>query len=215
MIAIPTEEKLIQACAAIPLFPLPHVVLFPNTILRLHVFEPRYVALLEDCMDGDKLMSIPQLKAQQMRGGVPAIHSISGLGMVVHCEALEDNRYNIIVLGLRRLNIQEELSSDKPYRIAKAEVLAENWQAESFDISSIQRLLTQVVVQNPQLSGSIEVLLKEELSSYKVLNILAHILFREAKKRQIFLEQSLLQERASLIEEVLADLLMRGNNIME
>ena len=135
--------------------------------------------------------------------------------MVVHCEALEDNRYNIIVLGLRRLNIQEELSSDKPYRIAKAEVLAENWQAESFDISSIQRLLTQVVVQNPQLSGSIEVLLKEELSSYKVLNILAHILFREAKKRQIFLEQSLLQERASLIEEVLADLLMRGNNIME
>ena len=214
MLTIPTEETLEEACTAIPLFPLPSVVLFPNTILRLHVFEPRYVQLLEDCMAGNQLMAIPMLKPASVADGSP-IHSVSGVGMVVHCEALEDNRYNIVLLGLRRIHIQEELLSDKMYRLAKAELIQELWENDSFDIASIQTLLTQIIVQNPKLSGSLEVFLKDDVAPDKVLNLLAHIFLQDAQLRQNFIEQRSLHERAQIVEEILAEILLRGNAIIE
>ena len=215
MLNLPDQEILLHACMAMPLFPLPRVVLFPNTILRLHIFEPRYVQLLEDCMAGNQLMAIPMLKSTLGFESIPSIHPISGVGMVVYSEALEDNRYNIALLGLRRIHIREELKSDRLYRIAKAELLDETWESEEFDIVSMKQLLTQLVIQNPHLSGSLEALLKEDISAYKMLNILAHLMFRDTAKRQQFIEKNSLCDRASLLEECLADLLMRGNTISE
>ena len=215
MLSLPTKKVLENACASMPLFPLPSVVLFPNTILRLHVFEPRYVQLLKDCMSGNQLMAIPMLKMSTTVEPAPPIHSVSGMGMVVHCEELEDDRYNIVLLGLSRINILEEIPSEKMYRIAKAELISEGREDGDFDLSSIQTLLAQVIVQNPKLSGSLEVLLQEDLSADKVLDILAHLLVQETYQRQKFMEKFSLKERASLIEGVLAELLMRGNSITE
>ncbi|MEC7987098.1 MAG: LON peptidase substrate-binding domain-containing protein, partial [Myxococcota bacterium] len=122
---------------------------------------------------------------------------------------------NIVLLGLSRINILEEIPSEKMYRIAKAELISEGQEDGDFDLSSIQTLLAQVIVQNPKLSGSLEVLLQEDLSADKVLDILAHLLVQETYQRQKFMEKFSLKERASLIEGVLAELLMRGNSITE
>ena len=214
MVKIPDRDVIAQACMAMPLFPLPRVVLFPNTILRLHVFEPRYVQLLRDCMSGNQLMAIPMLKENQREVEPPSMHPISGFGMVVHCEALENNRYNIVLLGLGRIHIQEELESDTLYRIARCALLEEN-NEEQVDLSGVKRLLTQIVVQNPHLSGSLDVFLEKDIPSHKMLNIIGHLTFRNIEGRQQFIEKNSLQERVFLLEECLADLLMRGNTINE
>jgi Lon protease-like protein len=77
------------------LFPLPNLVLFPHVVQPLHVFEPRYRQLTADTLATDRLVAMP------------------------------DGRYNLLVRGLSRLRIHGEEPSDRPYRVARAELLVD------------------------------------------------------------------------------------------
>ena len=76
--------------AALPVFPLPRVVFFPGTILPLHLFEPRYRAMMEDCVSsGPKAMAVALLKPgwDDDYEGAPPIHEIAGAGRIVEWSA--------------------------------------------------------------------------------------------------------------------------------
>jgi len=109
------------------LFPLPNLVLFPYVIQPLHVFEPRYRRLLADALAGDRLMAMALLKPgweedYQQR---PAIHPVVCLGKIFKEERLPDGRYNLLLHGLARARVLEELPNGKPYRSARVELLAD------------------------------------------------------------------------------------------
>ncbi len=96
----------------VPLFPLPGVFLFPAQVLPLHVFEPRYRQLVDDCLDGPGRIVLGTIVDDREP---PGVLPVAGLGEIVRHEKLEDGRYNLWLLGLARVRIAE-VPSDRRYR---------------------------------------------------------------------------------------------------
>jgi Lon protease-like protein len=105
----------------LPLFPLPNVLLLPETILPLHVFEPRYQDMLSDALAGERLLGIQLLNPAGPPDGAgrPAVFEIGCAGEVVEHEPLEDGRSNILVRGTYRYRIVGERDTPAPYRLAE------------------------------------------------------------------------------------------------
>lgn len=110
----------------LPIFPLPDVTFFPNTLLPLHVFEARYRAMVMDALARDRRLAVVQLKPgfdQASYLGKPAVHPVAGAGEIVSWERLATGRYNILVKGESRVRIETERPSDTLYRIVVAQKL--------------------------------------------------------------------------------------------
>ncbi len=110
----------------IPVFPLADIVLFPGAVLPLHIFEPRYREMVRDVSAGDQLVCIALLKqcSRQEYEEKPPFHSTVCVGHLVYHELLDDGRINIALLGLSAARA-EPVDSDKPYRTAHVELLAD------------------------------------------------------------------------------------------
>jgi Lon protease-like protein len=108
------------------LFPLPNVVLFPHVMLPLHIFEPRYRQMTADALATDRLIAMVLLKSSEGEYEErPALHSIACLGKIVADQRLEDGRFHIVLRGLSRARILNELSHNKLYRGALVELLSD------------------------------------------------------------------------------------------
>jgi uncharacterized protein len=114
-------------CGTARLFPLPDLVLFPSVVQPLHVFEPRYRQLMADALAADRLMALALLKPGWQEEGDkrPPIFPIVCLGRIFKEERLADGRYNLLLHGLSRARIVEELQTDHLYRSARVELLPE------------------------------------------------------------------------------------------
>jgi Lon protease-like protein len=110
------------ALDALPLFPLPDVVLYPGVRMPLHVFEPRYRAMLADVLATHRSLAIVRLLPGEDERGLPRIAGVAGGGVILEHQSLPDGRSNILVEGIARLSL-EELPFEPPYRRARARVL--------------------------------------------------------------------------------------------
>jgi Lon protease-like protein len=117
-----------SAVIQIPIFPLPDVVLFPHTLLPLHIFESRYRQMVRDCLAGDRRLAMALLRPgwENDYYGRPPIYSIAGAGEIIQHEELPDGRFNILLRGTMRIGITAELP-DKPYRAARARPLPDRY----------------------------------------------------------------------------------------
>lgn len=111
------------------LFPLPNLVLFPHVIQPLHVFEPRYVEMLREAIDGDRLIAMALLEPgwEADYEGRPPIAPVACLGRVLTWQQQPDDRYNLLLLGLRRVRIARELAPTRPFRQAEVELLDDDY----------------------------------------------------------------------------------------
>lgn len=111
------------------LFPLPNLVLFPHVVQPLHVFERRYVDLFQDAIEGDRLiaMSLLQPGWEIDYEGRPPIEPVACLGRVLTWQAQEGSRYNLLLLGLRRVRIVRELPPERTFRSADVEVVSDHY----------------------------------------------------------------------------------------
>lgn len=108
----------------IPVFPLPNVVLFPDTSLPLHVFEPRYRAMTQAALDGDRVIGMVLLKPPtRVDEGRSPIYEIGCAGPIGSLQRLPDGRFNLLLSGVRRFRVLGEERGDEPYRIARIELL--------------------------------------------------------------------------------------------
>ena len=112
--------------ATIPIFPLPNVVLFPNVFLPLHIFEPRYRAMLADALAGDRIIGMTLLMPgyEADYEGRPAVYRVGCAGVITHSERLPDGRSNVVLRGIEKFRILEEDSS-REYRLAHIDALPE------------------------------------------------------------------------------------------
>ena len=87
---------------ALPLFPLPSTVLFPNVFLPLHIFEPRYRQMVAESLSGDRIIGMVMLKPgyEADYEGRPPIYTTGCSGLITHVERLDDGRYNLVLRGL-------------------------------------------------------------------------------------------------------------------
>src|SRR5262245_7043271 len=107
------------------LFPLPNLVFFPHVMQPLHIFEPRYRQMTADALDDDKLIALvlPRSGWEEDYGGKPAIHAVACLGKIIADQKLEDGRFNLLLRGLSRVRIMEEVANGKLYRSARVHLL--------------------------------------------------------------------------------------------
>jgi Lon protease-like protein len=118
-----------------PVFPLPNVVLFPKTMLPLHVFEPRYRLMMDEVVKGGQKVVIALLRPgwEADYYGAPEVHPVACIGRIVQHQELADGRYNIMLHGEDKVHI-ETVERTHPYRIARVRRLHEDnaWgEAES------------------------------------------------------------------------------------
>lgn len=122
----------------IPLFPLPNIALFPHATLPLHIFEPRYRQMTVDALAGERLIGMVKLKAGWEGSASPQhidpeVHNVFGVGQIAGHHELPDGRFHIVLRGIGRARIVEELSSDRLYRVARIESLPDappSWSSE-------------------------------------------------------------------------------------
>src|SRR5947209_5720417 len=114
---------------AVPLFPLPNVVLFPRAVLPLHIFEERYKVMTADALDGDKQIAMALLQSGWEKNYYerPAIEQVVCIGTIVSHERLPDGKYNFLLQGHSRAIIEREVPRDDstPYRRADLRLLVE------------------------------------------------------------------------------------------
>ncbi len=106
------------ALLRVPIFPLAGALLFPRGQLPLHIFEPRYRAMVRDALDGDRLIAMVQPKTSSEP---PAVFDIGCIGRIEGCEELENGRFNIVLEGLGRFRIAREAEVVTPYRQVDAD----------------------------------------------------------------------------------------------
>jgi Lon protease-like protein len=107
-----------DALLRVPVFPLAGALLFPRSQLPLHIFEPRYRAMMRDALAGDRLIAMVQPKDHEEP---PSLFEIGCIGRIGSCEELDDGRFNIVLEGLSRFRIAREAMVDTPYRQVDAD----------------------------------------------------------------------------------------------
>ena len=99
----------------IAIFPLPGALLLPRARLPLHIFEPRYLAMLEDCLKTPHRL-IGMIQPYDGPSGTAALHSIGCAGRVSQFSETDDGRYMITLAGISRFRVKEEVNGFTPYR---------------------------------------------------------------------------------------------------
>ncbi len=112
------------ATTRLSVFPLPGALLFPGMHLPLHIFEPRYRALISDAMARDRRIGMIQpMTGSAGPDDVPTLYAIGCVGKIAEVEALDDGRYNVVLEGVALFRVLRELDVTTPFRQVEAALL--------------------------------------------------------------------------------------------
>ena len=175
--------------SALPLFPLPNVVLFPNVFLPLHVFEPRYRQMVADALAGDRIIGMVLLRPgyEADYDGRPPVYAVGCAGVITHSQPLADGRYDIVLRGIEKFRIVSEDDS-RPYRIGHIDSISETVPLEEVQPLRHQRQRLEAV-----LAAAIERVRAEprfppSVPDEDLINALAQYLELEVLEHQALLE---------------------------
>ncbi len=180
----------------IPIFPLPNVVLFPNVFLPLHIFEPRYRAMVADALEEDRIIGMVLLRPGWERDyeGRPPIYPVGCAGLVTHAERQPGGEFNIVLRGLEKFRVRAEDAS-RPYRRAEVEPLHEPFtEADRAAVRAERDRLDALVAAIARRTDA-------RLPDEDLVNALAQYLELEPVEKQALLERDGVRARChSLIE---------------
>jgi uncharacterized protein len=188
----------------IPIFPLPNAVLFPNVFMPLHIFEPRYRAMVADALADDRMIGMVLLKPghETEYEGRPPVFEIGCAGLITHSEPLPDGRFNIVLRGIEKFRVTGEDAS-RIYRIAHVDPIRELVPESDRALLRQQRhrleaLLAAVI----ERSGS-EPRFPATVVDEDLVNALAQYLALDALERQALLERDGVLARCQALIELL------------
>lgn len=189
----------------VPLFPLSTVVFFPNTLLPLHIFEPRYKKMINDVMNSEKIIGMALLKPgwESDYYGNPDVYNVLGMGRIVSSEKFEDGRINIVLYGLERVKI-EEIIEDSPYRVAKVSII-ENTHGTNEEMyrKHIEELLAKWNFALDEKEKSHRININTGLPLESLTDALATLVLSNVYDKQTLLEEPDVLKRAeALIKEL-------------
>jgi uncharacterized protein len=190
------------------LFPLPNLVLFPHVVQGLHLFEPRYRQLAADAIAADRLISPVLLKSGESDvEGKPPIEDVACLGRITEFEKLPDGRYNLRLRGLARARILHEVSSNKPYRLARVELLPDLTPPEVEPVMALRRKLAEAVLARFDPTGPAHGQLKDmfagEMPLGQVCDVLSFALPVPLELKQHLLADPGVEQRVEILYHAL------------
>jgi Lon protease-like protein len=192
------------------LFPLPNLVFFPRVVQPLHIFEPRYRQMTADALAGDRFIALvlPRPGWEADYEGRPPLYGVGTLGQIVGEEELEDGRYNLLLRGLSRIRITQELLPTEPYRKAKAELLVEAPVPSSALESRLRKALVKMsapwIIAKKKSAEAFRELLESDMALGELCDVLAFVFPLEPDFKQELLEELDVAERARRLLDRLA-----------
>ncbi|MGH1464653.1 MAG: LON peptidase substrate-binding domain-containing protein [Cognatishimia sp.] len=198
----------------LPVFPLPGALLLPRARLPLHIFEPRYLAMLDDVLKGPS-RQIGMVQPIPNQDDDIVLHSVGCAGRVTHFSETEDGRYMITLTGVSRFQVVEEISGFQPYRRCRA-----TWDDFSRDLGPAEHdhkfhregfiTLLQRYFEAQSLSTDWDNL--HEADDELLINSLSMLLDLQPEDKQALLEAPTLQERRETLV-TLMEYSVRGGNV--
>jgi Lon protease-like protein len=180
---------------AVPLFPLPNVVLFPRAVLPLHIFEERYKQMMEDVLRGHRQLAMALLQGGWEKNyyARPAVEPVVCVGTILSHERLADGRFNLLLQGHTRAQIVREVEG-RAYRLANLEAIAETAASEG-ELQEARERLSDMFERESysQLPGGeqIRTMLRSTIPTAAIADLLAFNLLSE---EQLAVKQALLAE---------------------
>jgi Lon protease-like protein len=189
----------------VPLFPLPNVVFFPNSLLPLHVFEPRYRQMVDDIIGSERIIGMVLLKPGWEKDyyGNPEIFNIACMGKIVSIEEMNEGKSNIVLYGLKRIKIND-IVNEIPYRVASVNVLEDvHYQNEEVYQKRLVELISKwnSILGDEQKSHKINI--DTTMSIENLTDVLTPSIISNVYQRQELLEEINILKRAERILEQL------------
>ena len=184
----------------IPIFPLSGVIYFPKTNLPLNIFEQRYLDLVNDAYNKDKLMGMVQSKKEGK-----SVYQIGCLGKISDYQKIKDGRILINLVGISRFKILEEISSDKLYREFKVDYKDFNEDNNNIqnemDTKSLMEKIKTFFKRNGLLLNWKEF---ERLDQLQKINTLAMIAPVTNEEKQKLLESISAEDKINTLESIVS-----------
>ncbi len=192
--------------ATIPVFPLPGVLLLPRGRLPLNIFEPRYLAMIDDALGTrDRLIGMIQPTEPETEGRRPSLYGTGCAGRVVSMSETDDGRYLITLQGVCRFAIESEVATDRGYRRVVPDFA--RWAAD------LERDVT-TIADRARLIGALKTYFRvnnieadwdgiEQTPDDKLLTTLAMVCPFEPTEKQALLECRTGAERAATMTALL------------
>lgn len=187
----------------VPLFPLAGAILFPRSQLPLHIFEPRYRAMVRDAVEGAGRIAMIQPHRIDDDNRAP-LYEVGCVGELVGLEELEDGRFNIVLLGSNRFRLVREEEPEEPYRCAEVDI-------EAFDdddpppLALAQR--AEVEREARRLGDAMGLAIDwnavNRLDDETLVNAIAQVAPFDVGAKQALLEQATLESRADLLVQLM------------
>jgi len=190
----------------IPVFPLSNFIIFPKTTVPLNIFEPRYIEMVDDAMKGNRIIGMIQPRNSNQTN--PALYKIGCAGKIVSFNETEDGRYLIILGGVSRFKIIEELETPKLYR--KCKVDFEDFfydlyeKSEEIKFSDLELIFKNLKSLFNKQGYTIDWKELEKQSLDQTINTLAMASPFSLEEKQVLLETVNLGERKKKLEQILS-----------
>jgi Lon protease-like protein len=206
-----TEEHQIVEIESLPVFPLPSTVLFPGIVIPLHVFEPRYRRMVADAMASDETICLAMIKPGTEERERPEVHDVAGMGRIIHCDKLIGGRYNILVQGIARVHLVEEIEGDSPYRRFRARVVPnpteQDAAAAQDQLVHLESCIISLVTAVAETDAQLVEVVRSTPDPIKLADILAATVVQDSAQQQALLATTELRSRLALLIDRLTDVL--------
>ena len=137
------------AVRELPLFPLPDVVLFPQEVLPLHIFEPRYRMMLRSVLAEDRRFGVVRLDPEDR-----SVASVGCCAEIIHCQTQEDDHSNIVTMGQQRFRILEMLR-EAPFRVGLVSWIEDETDASHDSLETLAHDVSQALRDVVELTGKL------------------------------------------------------------
>jgi Lon protease-like protein len=195
-----------------PLFPLGQVVMLPQQVTPLHIFEPRYRQMVTHALDSSGQIAMAKIAGSLVTGPTPPLRPAVCVGQIVQHEKLDDGRYNILLQGVCRARIIEEEEPDESrmYRTAMLEPVGDDedtsgraevfrdWLRGELDEGDLKRLSAA--------DELLKLVSNEQIPSPVLVEIISFALVNDDRARYALLAEGSLDRRTRLVQENLDDL---------
>ena len=185
--------------ARVSIFPLSGALLLPGMDMPLHIFEPRYRALIHDAMARDRRIGMIQPRGEGIK---PALYDVGCLGRISEFEVLDDGRFNIILEGLARFRVIRELDVTTAFRQIEADV---EQAPEDEVLHSVERAALEQESRRfaDALGYVVDWTAVSRLDDTSLVNGIAQIVPFDPAAKQTLLEADSLSERCDRIIQLM------------
>lgn len=193
-----TAQRSGAATTRLSIFPLPGALLFPGMHLPLHIFEPRYRAMVADAVARDRRIAMIQT-----RPGTDQLFELGCVGKIAEVEALPDGRYNLVLEGLALFRVVEELDVTTPFRQVAAELLPVDDETQTLSLGHRASLERESRRFAEAAGYQVDWDAVGRLDDEALVNGIAQIAPFDVAAKQALLEASDIEARAELIIQLL------------